>query len=103
MIINIFRFIKKEISYFHILINFKLLFEIISACGGNVNTLDTLAGVAEKRHNIEKTKREKLKPYFDVTTINCISLHKKIGKKEYKEFNKAIEKLDVLWVIPFLR
>jgi flagellar protein FlaJ len=42
------------------------LFEIISAGGGNVNTLITLAGVAEKMRNIEKTKREKLKPYVMV-------------------------------------
>jgi len=63
---DIFGFIKKEVSSFQILINFKVLFEIISAGGGNVNTLNTLAGVAEKMHNIEKTKREKLKPYVMV-------------------------------------
>jgi flagellar protein FlaJ len=63
---DIFGFIKKEITSFQILINFKVLFEIISAGGGNVNTLNTLAGVAEKMHNIEKEKREKLKPYVMV-------------------------------------
>ncbi|MGV7226976.1 MAG: type II secretion system F family protein [Nitrosopumilus sp.] len=63
---DIFEFIKKEVSSFQILINFKVLFEIISAGGGNVNTLNTLAGVAEKMHNIEKTKTEKLKPYVMV-------------------------------------
>ncbi len=63
---DIFGFIKKEVSDFQILINFKVLFEIISAGGGNVSTLDTLARVAEKMHNIEKTKREKLKPYVMV-------------------------------------
>ncbi|MCV0430098.1 type II secretion system F family protein [Nitrosopumilus sp.] len=63
---NIFEFIKKEITDFQILINFKVLFEIISSGGGNVNTLSTLAGVAEKIHTIEKTKREKLKPYVMV-------------------------------------
>ncbi|MEX0863042.1 type II secretion system F family protein [Nitrosopumilus sp.] len=63
---DIFGFIKKEVSSFQILINFKVLFEIISAGGGNVNTLNTLAGVAEKMHNIEKTKRDKLKPYVMV-------------------------------------
>ena len=63
---DIFGFIKKETSDFRILINFKVLFEIISAGGGNVNTLNTLANVAEKMQNIEKTKREKLKPYVMV-------------------------------------
>jgi len=63
---DIFAFIKKEVTDFQILINFKVLFEIISAGGGNVNTLSTLAGVAEKMKNIEKTKREKLKPYVMV-------------------------------------
>ena len=63
---DIFRFIKKEVNDFKILINYKILFEIISSGGGNVNTLNTLAGVAEKMSNIEKTKREKLKPYVMV-------------------------------------
>jgi flagellar protein FlaJ len=63
---DIFGFIKKEVTDFQILINFKVLFEIISSGGGNVNTLGTLAGVAEKIHTIEKTKRENLKPYVMV-------------------------------------
>lgn len=63
---DIFRFIKKEVNDFQILINFKVLFEIISAGGGNVNTLDTLAEVSEKMRNIEKTKREMLGPYVMV-------------------------------------
>ena len=60
---NIFKFIKKETTDFQILINFKVLFEIISAGGGNVNTLNTLATISEKMRIIEKTKREMLKPY----------------------------------------
>ncbi len=63
---NIFKFIKKETSDFQILINFKVLFEIISAGGGNVNTLNTLAGISEKMRTLEKTKREMLKPYVMV-------------------------------------
>jgi flagellar protein FlaJ len=63
---DIFKFIKKEITDFKILINFKVLFEIISAGGGNANTLDTLANVAEKMKTIEKTKREMLQPYVMV-------------------------------------
>lgn len=60
---DIFQFIKKETTDFQILINFRVLFEIISSGGGNVNTLDTLAGISEKIRNIEKSKREMLKPY----------------------------------------
>jgi flagellar protein FlaJ len=63
---DIFKFIKKETSDFQILINFRVLFEIISSGGGNVNTLDTLAGISEKIRNIEKEKREMLKPYVMV-------------------------------------
>ena len=63
---DIFGFIKKEVEDFKILINYKILFEIISAGGGNVNTLNTLAGVAEKMSNIEKSKREKLQPFIMV-------------------------------------
>ena len=63
---NIFKFIKKETTDFQILINFKVLFEIISAGGGNVDTLNTLAKVSEKMNVIQKTKREMLKPYVMV-------------------------------------
>ena len=63
---DIFDYLKRETNDFRILINFKVLFEIISAGGGNANTLNTLAGVAEKMHNLEKTKREKLKPFVMV-------------------------------------
>ena len=60
---DIFQFIKKETTDFQILINFRVLFEIISSGGGNVNTLETLASISEKIRNIEKSKREMLKPY----------------------------------------
>lgn len=60
---DIFKFIKKETTDFHVLINFRVLFEIISSGGGNVATLDALAGVSEKIRNIEKEKRDMLKPY----------------------------------------
>jgi len=63
---DIYEFIKKETMDFQILINFKVLFEIISAGGGNVNTLNTLAMVSEKMRVIEKTKSEMLKPYVMV-------------------------------------
>ncbi|QUC65461.1 type II secretion system F family protein [Nitrosopumilus sp. K4] len=60
---NIYKSIQKEIKDFQILISFKILFEIIAAGGGNVHTLESLAGIAEKIQNIEKSKREMLKPY----------------------------------------
>ncbi len=63
---DIYKFIKKDIRDFQILINFKVLFEIISAGGGNVNTLNTLAHVSETMRNIEKTKRAALQPYVMV-------------------------------------
>ena len=63
---NIFKFIKKETTDFQVLINFKVLFEIISAGGGNVSTLETLANVSEKMRTIQKTKREMLQPYVMV-------------------------------------
>jgi flagellar protein FlaJ len=66
---DIFEFIKREVTNFQILINFKVLFEIISAGGGNVKTLQSLSHVAEKMQTIEKTKREMLQPYVMVGFI----------------------------------
>lgn len=60
---NIYKSIQKQIKDFQILISFKILFEIIASGGGNVNTLESLAGISEKIQNIEKSKREMLKPY----------------------------------------
>jgi len=55
--------LKNEIESFQVLISFKILFEIISSGGGNVQTLESLAGTSEKILNIEKEKRDLLKPY----------------------------------------
>jgi len=60
---DIYNQLKQEIENFQVLINFKILFEIISAGGGNVDTLESLASTAEKMYNVEKQKIEKLKPY----------------------------------------
>ncbi len=60
---DIYKQLKQEIENFEVLINFKILFEIISAGGGNVDTLESLATTAEKMYNVEKQKIEKLKPY----------------------------------------
>jgi len=60
---SIYESIEKDVKNFKVLINFKILFEVISSGGGNVHTLDSLAGISEKIHNIEKVKREMLQPY----------------------------------------
>jgi len=102
---DIFKYIKKETSDFQILINFKVLFEIISSGGGNVSTLDTLAGVSEKMRTIEKTKREQLKPYVMVgfmliaitgfTTLLVIdsltSLGTDLAEKQYQKDQLKLE------------
>ena len=48
------------------IIRFRILFEIISAGGGNVNSLDSLADTSEKIFTIEKNKREELRVYVMV-------------------------------------
>lgn len=63
---NIFETLHKEIKNFQVLITFRILFEIISSGGGNVNTLDSLADASEKIHDIEKNKRDGLQPYVIV-------------------------------------
>lgn len=61
---SIFESLKKQVQNFQVLLSFKILFEIISAGGGNVHTLESLATISEKIHNIEKSKRDLLKPYI---------------------------------------
>ncbi len=61
---KIYESIESSVKNFQVLISFKILFEIISSGGGNVNTLDSLAAISEKIRNIEKAKREMLKPYI---------------------------------------
>jgi archaeal flagellar protein FlaJ len=63
---NIYDAIKNEINNFQVLISFRILFEVIFSGGGNVNTLDTLADTSERIYNIEKNKRDMLKPYVMV-------------------------------------
>jgi len=60
---DIYEQLKMKIENFHVLVNFKILFEIISAGGGNVHTLESLATTAEKMFNVEHQKIEMLKPY----------------------------------------
>ena len=66
---KIYESIESSVKNFQVLISFKILFEIISSGGGNVNTLDSLAAIAEKIRNIEKAKREMLKPYIIIGFI----------------------------------
>lgn len=63
---NIFETLEKEIKNFQVLVSFRILFEIISSGGGNVNTLDSLTDASEKIRNITKTKRDMLQPYVMV-------------------------------------
>ena len=63
---NIFETLQKDIKNFQVLVSFRILFEIISSGGGNVNTLDSLADASEKIREITKTKRDMLQPYVMV-------------------------------------
>ena len=63
---NIFDSLYSEVKNFQVLVSFRILFEIITSGGGNVNTLDSLADTSEKIYDIEKNKREMLKPYIMV-------------------------------------
>jgi len=60
---DIYDSLKNKIENFQVLISFKILFEIISSGGGNVDTIESLAETAEKIHNVEKEKRSLLQPY----------------------------------------
>jgi flagellar protein FlaJ len=63
---NLYIGLQNEIKNFQVLISFRILFEIVTSGGGNVNTLDSLADTSEKIYNIQKNKREMLKPYVMV-------------------------------------
>ena len=63
---NMFNTLQSEMKNFQVLIAFRILFEIITSGGGNVNTLDSLADTGEKIYDIQKNKREMLKPYVMV-------------------------------------
>jgi len=60
---DIYNSLKNKMENFQVLISFKILFEIISSGGGNVDTIESLAETAEKIHNVEKEKRSLLQPY----------------------------------------
>ena len=63
---NLFTALQNEMKNFQVLISFRILFEIITAGGGNVNTLDSLSDTSEKIYNIQKNTRESMQPYVIV-------------------------------------
>ena len=63
---TIFRDLQKEIQAFNVLISFNVLFELISAGGGNPQTLDSLTETSERMQEIQKEKRNLLLPYLYV-------------------------------------
>jgi len=89
---DIFETIQKEIKNFQVLISFRILFEVISSGGGNVNTLDSLSNTSENMHTVELHKREMLKPYVMVgfmvmavtafTTLLVISSFEQIDEQK---------------------
>jgi len=89
---DIFETIQKEIMNFQVLISFRILFEVISSGGGNVNTLDSLSNTSENMHTVESHKREMLKPYIMVgfmvmavtafTTLLVISSFEQIDEQK---------------------
>jgi len=66
---NIVSNIRKEVSSWFVLINFRTLIEVIDSGGGYAEALDTLAESSEKMYNVEKEKREMLKPYVMIAFI----------------------------------
>jgi len=63
---TIFQDLKKEIQSFDVLISFNILFELISAGGGNAQTIDSLTETSERMQEIQKEKRNLLMPYLYV-------------------------------------
>lgn len=55
--------IRTQVSSWFVLINMKILIEVIESGGGYSDALDTLAQAAEKSFNVEKEKQSMLKPY----------------------------------------
>ena len=66
---TIFRDLQREIQAFNVLISFNILFELISAGGGNSQTLDSLTETSERMQEIQKEKRDLLMPYLFVGLV----------------------------------
>jgi len=74
---NITSHIRKEVSSWFVLINFQTLIEVIDSGGGYPEALNTLAEYSDKMYNVEKEKKEMLKPYvmiaFMITGITAFT------------------------------
>lgn len=55
--------IRMEVSSWFVLINMKILIEVMESGGGYSDALSTLAEASEKSYNVEKEKQAMLKPY----------------------------------------
>lgn len=66
---KIFSTIREKVSSWLVLINFRILTEVIESGGGYADALDILAESSEKSFNVEKEKREMLKPYVMIAFI----------------------------------
>ena len=55
--------IRMEVSSWFVLINMKILIEVMESGGGYADALNTLAEASEKSYNVEKEKQMVLKPY----------------------------------------
>jgi len=98
---DIFSTLQNEIKHFQVLISFRILFEIISSGGGNVNTLDSLANTSEKMHTVELNKRSMLQPYVMVgfmimavtafTTLLVISSFEQIDEQKNLGVETAVQ------------
>ena len=98
---DIFSTLENEIKHFQVLISFRILFEIISSGGGNVNTLDSLANTSEKMHTVELNKRSMLQPYVMVgfmimavtafTTLLVISSFEQIDEQKNLGVETAVQ------------
>ena len=91
---NIFESVREEIKNFQVLISFRILFEIITAGGGNVNTLDSLAHTSEKIETVEAHKRDSLKAYvivgFMIMAVTAFTTLLVISSFEHIEEQKKV-------------
>ena len=61
---DIFTDLKSQLRSWHVLMNFLILIETIEVGGGPAEALDLLASYSEKTRDVEKNKREMLRPYI---------------------------------------
>ena len=66
---KIFRNLKREIQSWPVLVNFLILVETIEVGGGSTTALEILSEYSEKNRDIEKNKRDMLKPYIILSLI----------------------------------